>query len=331
MRLVCIVITMSKESIIEYLGSDWVRMQEIMRGALHSDVRILDSLNASVLSNSGKMLRPMIALLVSRALGETNEDSIRFAAAAELLHNATLMHDDVADLSVERRGLPTLYSLLGPTAAVLVGDFWLSKTVEVVYECECRQEAVQLFTKTMSSLSEGEMLQMEKAEKADTDEADYLRIIYGKTASLFVAAAVSAAISVGAPEPLLDAVRQYAKCLGIAFQIKDDILDYAGTPELGKPVGIDLLEQKITLPLLGALKDSPREAEIRGMVRDINKHPEYCETIRRFVLDNSGIEYASERLQHYIDDAVSALGPVPDSFAKDALKAIAQFNSYRQI
>lgn len=322
---------MSKEAIIEYLGSDWVRMKEIMREALHSDVPLLDSLNDSVMSNSGKMLRPMISLLVSHALGTPGEDSLRFAVASELLHNATLMHDDVADKSFERRGKPTLYSLLGPTAAVLVGDFWLSKAVEVVYQCECRSEAVQLFTRTMSDLSEGEMLQMQKAASADTDESDYLKIIYGKTASLFVASAVSAAHSVDAPEELCDAVRQYAKCLGIAFQIKDDILDYAGTPELGKPVGIDIIEQKITLPLLGALKDSPREPEIRAMVREIDDHPEYAEAVRRFVIDGGGIGYAEDRLEEYVEAAVRALDPVPDSYAKEALKSLAEYNSARNV
>ena len=306
-------------------------MKETMRGALLSDVPLLDSFNSSILSNSGKMLRPMISLLVSRALGQVTPDSIRFAAAAELLHNATLMHDDVADLSTERRGQPTLYSLVGPTAAVLVGDFWLSKAVEVVYECETRTDAVKLFTRTMSDLSEGEMLQMEKAGRADTDEADYFRIIYCKTASLFVATAVSAAISVGASEERVEAVRKYARNLGIAFQIKDDILDYDGTGELGKPVGQDILEQKITLPLLGALKGSPREAEIRSMVRDIQDHPENCDMIRSFVRDNSGIEYAVNCLRQYVCEAVGALDAVPDSPAKDYLKAIAEFNSFRQV
>lgn len=322
---------MSKESIIEYLGPDWVRMKEIMREALHSDVPLLASLNDDIMSNSGKMLRPMISLLVSHALGTPGEDSIRFAVAAELLHNATLMHDDVADESSERRGKPTLYSLLGPTAAVLVGDFWLSRTVDVVYQCNCRSEAVQLFTRTMSDLAEGEILQMQKADSADTDEADYLKIIYGKTASLFIASAVSAAYSVDASENLLEAVRQYARCLGIAFQIKDDILDYEGTPKLGKPVGIDILERKITLPLLGALRDSPREAEIRSMVRDMAAHPEHAETVRQFVLDSRGLEYAAERLEEYVDEAVRALAPVPDSYAKEALVSLARYNSARKV
>ena len=322
---------MNKEEIICYLGPEWVRVKEVMRETLRSDVSLLSSLNESVMSNSGKMLRPMISLLVSHALGTPGEDSLRFAVAAELLHNATLMHDDVADESAERRGKPTLYSLLGPTAAVLVGDFWLSRTVELVYKCECRSEAVQLFTRTMSDLSEGEMLQMQKAGTADTGEDDYFRIIYGKTASLFVAAAVSAAYSVDAPDNLRAAVGKYARCLGIAFQIKDDILDYSGTPELGKPVGIDILEQKITLPLLGALKDSPREAEIRAMVREIGNHPENVTAVRQFVIDEGGIGYAEARLEEYVEDAVRALDPVPDSFAKEALKDLARYNSARNV
>lgn len=322
---------MGKDEIIGYLGSDWVRMKEIMRSALRSDVTLLDYLNEGIMSNSGKMLRPMISLLVSNALGTPNEDSLRFAAASELLHNATLMHDDVADQSTERRGKPTLFSMLGPTAAVLVGDFWLSRTVDLVYQSERVGPAVRLFTKTMSDLSEGEMLQLQKAEKADTDEADYLKIIYGKTASLFVAACMTAAFSVDADEGRREAIERYAECLGLAFQIKDDILDYAGTAELGKPVGIDILEQKITLPLLGALKDSPREAEIRAMVREIGDHPEYCETVRQFVQDGGGIEYASARLEEYVENAVRALDTLPDSYAKEALKAIARYNSYRRV
>lgn len=322
---------MSREAIIDYLGPDWVRLKEVMREVLCSDVPLLDSLNEGIMSHSGKMLRPLISLLVSHALGIPGQDSLRLAAAAELLHNATLMHDDVADQSAERRGRPTLYSMLGPTAAVLVGDFWLSKAVELVYRCGRNSEAISLFTKTMTDLSEGEMLQMEKAGTADTDEEDYIRIIYGKTASLFVASAVTAAYSVGASEDLCEAVREYSRCLGLAFQIKDDILDYAGTSELGKPTGIDILEQKITLPLLGALKDSPRESEIRSMVREIGDHPEYCDIVRQFVLDGGGIEYAAARLEEYVGDAVRALDPLPDSQAKAFLVDVAKYNSSRNV
>lgn len=322
---------MGREAILKYLDPYWDRMLEVMRCSLHSDVALLNQVNNNILSHSGKMLRPMVSLLVAKAIGTPNEDSVRCAAASEMLHNATLMHDDVADESSERRGMPTLVSLLGPTAAVLVGDYWLSKSVEQIYDSSCREKLEKRFASTMSDLAEGEMLQLEKANSADTDEDDYFRIIFNKTASLFVASCESAAISVGASEDMVAAAVQYGKCLGLAFQIKDDILDYAGTAELGKPVGIDIKEQKITLPLLGALSGSDREDEIRAMVRDIHKHPENIEVISDFVKQNGGIEYASAKLDEHIRMAEEAVALFPDSPAKDALVDIARFNAYRQV
>lgn len=322
---------MDRSDILAGLEPHWSRMQEMMRTALQSDVDLLDRVNNGVLAHKGKMLRPMTCLLTGVALGEVCEDTVRLAAAAELLHNATLMHDDVADESTERRGNPTLVSLLGPTAAVLVGDFWLSRAVGLVFDTSCREKVERLFSRTMADLAEGEMLQLQKAGSADTDEDAYFKIIYNKTASLFVSSSVSAAISVGASSEMQDAAREYARCLGIAFQIKDDILDYAGNRDLGKPVGIDIREGKITLPLLGAFRNSTREAEIRSMVRDIADHPEYCAQIQDFVLRNGGIEYSSLVLDGYIGKAESALTAFPEGWARDALTLIARYNAYRMI
>ena len=175
------------------------------------------------------------------------------------------------------------------------------------------------------------MLQLQKASSGDTVEEDYYRIIYSKTASLFEAAFVSAAISVNAPADWIEAVRDYAVSLGIAFQIKDDIFDYSDGKKIGKPVGIDLEEQKITLPLLGALAAaSPERAkQIRGMVLDILEHPEYKEEIVVFVKEGKGIEYAVSRLEDYVSKAVDALAVLPDSKEKDYLVKIAGFTAYR--
>lgn len=302
-----------------------------MRDSLHTDVDLLKDTNEDILNNSGKLLRPMILLLTAKACGEITEDTVRFAAAIELLHNATLMHDDVADESVERRGRPTVVSLLGPSAAVLVGDFWLARAVELVIGSNGHSRVASLLSKTLTDLSEGEMLQLEKASSADTDEQTYYRIIYCKTASLFEAAAAAAADSVGASDELFEAACKFGRYMGIAFQIKDDILDYAGTEELGKPVGIDLKEQKITLPLLGALRNSPREEEIRGMIRDIHSKPENCGKVRDFVWEENGVDYAAARLDEFIGKAVSALDMFPESIAKDYLIEIAQFNAFRKV
>lgn len=313
------------------LGEDWTRMRELIRAGLHTDVALLEDVNGQVFAHSGKMLRPLISLLVAKALGEPNDDSLHYAAASELLHNATLMHDDVADESSERRGAPTVSAMLGPSAAVLVGDFWLAKAVETVFVTERFSRVVKFFSDTLSDLAEGEMYQLEKASSADTTEEDYFRIIQCKTASLFVAAAVSGACSVDAPEELQEAAKAYATALGTAFQIKDDILDYAGTGELGKPVGMDLKEQKITLPLIGALSTLEDESPVRDKILHIHEHPEYCGQLHSFVIERGGIEYAAARLQEYIDKAVDALRPMPDSPARDALVEIARFNAFRQV
>lgn len=322
---------MTRQDILQYLGDDWARMLDLVRTHLHSDVALLEETNGRILANSGKLIRPMIALLTAKAIAVPTDDSIRYAAAAELLHNATLLHDDVADASAERRGRPTVAALLGPTAAVLVGDYWLARSVDLVIGSAHADAAVPLFSKTLTDLAEGEMLQLEKAASADTTEADYLRIIRCKTASLFCAAAQTAAVSVDAAPAQAEAARAYAEAFGMAFQIRDDILDYAGTDVLGKPVGVDLRERKITLPLLGALAGSPREAEIRAMVRDIPAHPEYCGQIRSFVAGRDGTGYAARHLAEWVARAERALDAFADSPARDALLTIARFTLERQV
>jgi len=321
----------TKAHIINLLGQDWDGVASILKESLSSDVSLLNKTNEEVLSHSGKLLRPMICLLTAKALGQPNEDSLRYAAACELLHNATLMHDDVADESLERRGRPTVSALLGPSAAVLVGDFWLAKAVELVFGTKSYDVVAGYFSRTLIRLAEGELFQMERAEHSDTTTEDYLRIITCKTASLFEAAGASGAVSVGASSELLAAAKDYALKLGIAFQIKDDILDYAGGEELGKPAGVDLKEQKITLPLLGAMLRSGRSEEIRTKVSQIRLHPEYCNEIRAFVLDNGGLEYSSECLENYIRSAVLALSLFPSSEARDCLEEIALYNTTRKL
>jgi len=273
----------------------------------------------------------MITLLISRLAGAVPSECTGYAAAVELLHNATLLHDDVADQSKTRRGRPTVASLIGPAGAVLVGDFWLAKCVDLVYHPGVDNRIPALFCKTLSDLAEGEMLQMEKASSADTSEDDYYRIIYCKTASLFESAGRVGAIAAGASGERLEAAAEYSKALGMAFQIKDDILDYAGDERLGKPVGIDLSEQKITLPLLGALKEAGREEEIRAMVRKIGSEPALVEDVKRFVLDNDGIRYAAGRLNEFVSKAVRALDAFEDCQAKDFLRQIAEYNLFRMV
>lgn len=322
-------------SVKEYLGESWMAVSERIARSLDSDISLLNSTNSSILSHSGKQLRPMLALLFARACngGTVTESTIRYAAAAELLHNATLLHDDVADDSDQRRGVPTIRSLMGPSVSVLIGDFWLVKAMELILgEGESDTRVIKIFSKTLSDLAEGEMLQLQKAQKGDTEENAYLRIIYSKTASLFEAACLSAAVSVSAPSAYETAARAYAVALGNAFQIKDDILDYDGTESVGKPLGVDILEQKITMPLLGAMKNAglAEEERIRRLVGEVLSHPEYRDEIVAFVKDNGGLEYAQAVLDEYVEQAVRSLEILPDSYEKTCLVQLAYYTAKRR-
>ena len=325
---------MDRQALLEYLGEDWTRLQTLIRTTLDSDIELLNDVNAYVLEHGGKQLRPLLSLLMAKACGSgrVTADSIRYAAAAELLHNATLLHDDVADGSKVRRGAPAVASFMGANNSVLVGDYWLVKAVDLVLDSDrSESEVIRLFAGTLTLLAEGEMFQLQKASSGDTDEGDYLRIIRSKTGTLFETACVSAAISVQAPDAYRRIAGEYAKYIGFAFQIKDDILDYAGS-DIGKPVGVDIRERKITLPLLGALSrvDKARQDEIRGMVRDVSEHPEFAGQLMDFVKDNDGIGYAQERLAEYSRLAVQSLSGLPAGPAVDYLAELAGFTVDRK-
>lgn len=323
---------MDGKAIRQLLGEDWNRVNSLLRTTVHSDVPLLDDINSSLLDNAGKMLRPALTLLFAKACGggAAGEESIRKAAAVEILHNATLLHDDVADEAMIRRGSPTVMSRFGPVPAVLVGDYWLASAVGLVCESSDLKWTLERFGRTLTDLAEGEMLQQQKAFLADTTMEEYLRIIYCKTASLFVLSCSAGAKSVGASEVMMQAAEDYGRALGIAFQIRDDILDYAGDAKTGKPVGIDIREQKITLPLLGVLNSGADEKALREMIRDIPAHPENCGRIRDFVLRNGGVEYAEDRLKEYVADAQRALQALPPSPWRDVLSAIADNNANRE-
>lgn len=304
--------------------------------ALVSDIPLLDSTNRSLRDHPGKMLRPMLSLLVAGAAGAAKpppEDTYRYAAATEILHNATLLHDDVVDGATERRGLPTVASLLGGSAAVLIGDYWLEKCLQLILGARRETDRVlRLFAQTIGHLTEGELLQMQKATSADTTQADYLRILYGKTASLFESAALSAAISVAASEQVVRAMGDFAYQLGLAFQIKDDIFDYEeDASDIGKPVGIDLKEQKITQPLLCALEtvSADENSRIRGLVRNIPDHPEYVDQVRAFVKEQGGVEKAAEVMDGYVNKAISCLDILPESREKLYLAQMAKYVGQR--
>ena len=311
-----------------FLAGPLEEVSALLEASLRSDIALLDATNRSLLSQGGKRIRPVLTLLSAGACGGIDADSVRFAAAAELIHNATLLHDDVVDGAATRRGKPTVRSVLSGPASVLVGDFWLVKAIRCILDADRYSERViRLFSKTLSDLAEGELLQMQKASACDTTREDYIRIIYSKTASLFEAAVLSGAVSADAPEEWTAALAGFARNLGIAFQIKDDVFDYAGGEALGKPVGIDLQEQKITLPLLCALDSVPEEkaSAVRAKVGRISDEPALAEEVREFVLDHDGVDKARSEMDKYIDEAVFCLEELPQTAEKSYLVKLARF------
>ena len=323
--------------ILAYLKPGLEQVNSFIDAALRSDIELLDSTNRSLRGHPGKMMRPILALLVAEAAGAATpppEDTYRYAAATELLHNATLLHDDVVDGATERRGMPTVASLLGGSAAVLIGDYWLQKCLRLILGARRETDRVlRLFAQTLGHLTEGELLQMQKATSGDTTLPDYLRIIYGKTASLFESTALSAAISVSAPEEVVRAMGDFAVQLGIAFQIKDDIFDYSDAAQaLGKPVGIDLLEQKITQPLLCALDQVPaaEQQRIRGLVVRIAEQPSLAAEVSAFVKEHDGVSLAVTEMEKHVDLAISYLHVLPESREKGYLEKLARFVGQRE-
>ena len=299
----------------------WKSFERLFSESLDSRIGILNKVNRYLVERSGKQLRPMLCLLAARLCGDRcTEASIRCAVAAEMIHTATLMHDDVADQSDTRRGCPTVSALLSPQAAVLVGDFWLSRGVASVLDAD-DSEIFRYFTVCLGDLAEGEMFQIEKAESLDTCFDDYIYIISHKTSSLFQAASKSGARSVGASEDEVAAVDRFALHLGRAFQMRDDILDYSPALNIGKPTGQDIRERKITLPLIGAfLSAGPaaREAVIENVAAG------RYDGVLPFVLDNGGIAYAQNVLEQETAMAVAALDVFPGCEARQLLSMLAR-------
>ena len=323
---------MNIKAIHEYLGENWAAVNESIHSALRSDIKLLNTTNESILSNSGKQLRPLLALLLARMCsgGQVSESTVRYAAASELLHNATLLHDDVADDSSQRRGVPTIMSLMGPTVSVLVGDYLLSKSMQFIAETGMPELYNQLAL-LGNILTRGELLQLQHSYSIPTEE-DYIEIIKKKTAVLFTISAESAAISVGATVEQREALRQFAEYLGICFQIKDDIFDYTPNAQIGKPTLNDIREGKFTLPLIHALESI--HANEASLILDAVKKRQFTEdffyNIGSLVARTGGIEYAEKQMEQYRQKAVDALSIFADSEIKEALLNLLEFTIQRK-
>ena len=310
-----------------FLGKDWLHYQEDLSAILASDIGLLDSINRYILSNTGKQIRPTLCLLAARACGGSCFKAVQCAVAMELLHTATLLHDDVVDEANTRRGKATIGALYTPKDAVLIGDYWLAKATGLLVR-HCDKQVLSSFSNCLADLTRGEVLQKEKSESLDTDYESYVSIISWKTASLFRTSIFSGAFSSGADEASLAALDEYALHLGLAFQMRDDILDYHPSEVTGKPSGQDIRERKITLPLLEAFKSSSGEekSEVIQMVREGK-----VEEVKAFVVSKGGLQGAQTVLCDESALAVKALDAIADGKAKDYLRELALKLSERKV
>lgn len=299
------------------------------RASMKTQVMLLDKIMTYIVKRKGKQMRPMFVLLSAGAAGSISEATFRGASLIELLHTATLVHDDVVDDANYRRGFFSVNALWKNKVAVLVGDFLLSRGLILSIEHK-DFELLHIVSHAVREMSEGELLQMEKARRLDISEEIYLNIIRQKTASLIASCCAVGASSGGAEPEAVETMRLFGEKIGMAFQIKDDLFDF-GDDEIGKPVGIDIREKKMTLPLIKALTDTDWSTrnKIIGIVRNESTKPEKVKEVIRFVKASGGIDYARAKMDAYILEALGYLEKFPESQYRTSLKQLVQYTIER--
>ncbi len=300
--------------------------QQRFSTSMKSRVGLVDLITKYILRQKGKKIRPTLVLLSAKTVGEINESTYRAAILVELLHTATLIHDDVVDSAETRRGLPSINSVWKNKIAVLMGDYLLSRGLLLSVDNNDFQ-FLKVITNTVKRMSEGELLQIQKTRKLNNDEETYFKIISDKTASLISTCTQVGALSVSKDEKVIENFRDFGENLGIAFQIKDDILDYDGTLSIiGKPVGADLREKKLTLPLIHAFQkaSSSEVKQIKRLLKSELKSS-HIKEILNFVKKYDGLEYSKAKAGEYASHALQNLESYPESESKQALKELVKF------
>ncbi len=302
------------------------------RESMKSRVSLLDKIMHYIVKRKGKQMRPMFVFLSAKVFGETSESTYRAAAMIELLHTATLVHDDVVDDANKRRGFFSINAIWKNKIAVLVGDYLLSKGLLLAVENE-EFELLKIMSNSVKEMSEGELLQIEKARKLDITEKVYYDIIRQKTATLIASCCASGTNSVGMDKETVEKMRLFGEYTGIAFQIKDDLFDYGSDGEtIGKPTGIDIKEKKMTLPLIYALSKAS-SSEKNRVIRIVKKHNENKAKVKeviKFVIDTGGIEYAQEAMHSYKDKALAILQDFEQNEANKALADLVIYTTERK-
>jgi octaprenyl-diphosphate synthase len=305
--------------------ADLEEFEKQFRSAMKTDVALLDTIMSYIVKRKGKQVRPLIVIFTAKLVGEVTEATYRGASLVELLHTATLVHDDVVDDSDERRGFFSINALWKNKIAVLVGDFLLSKGLLLsINHNDFR--LLKIVSEAVQEMSEGELLQIEKARRLDITEDIYFDVIRKKTASLIASCTGVGAASAGATDEVVDLMKKFGEKIGIAFQIKDDLLDY-GSGDIGKPHGIDIKEKKLTLPLIYTLNNCDKSArrQIINIVKNHNNNTVKVQEVIEKVIKSGGMEYAHKKMIQLKDEALELLFTFPDSPARKNIEYLVDF------
>ena len=320
----------SLDSIKRPIEAELRRFEDHFREAMRSSVPLLDRITYYIVRRKGKQVRPMFVFLSAKIAGQVGESTFRAASLIELLHTASLVHDDVVDDAYERRGFFSINALWKNKVAVLVGDYLLSQGLLLALR-HGEHRLLEIVSEAVKNMSEGELLQMEKARRLDIEEQVYFDIIRQKTASLIAAACAAGAASSGTDPETVERMRLFGEKIGIAFQIKDDLFDF-GTDDVGKPLGIDIQEKKLTLPLIYALRRAPR-SDKRRIINNIKRYSHKQEKVAEvidFVRQSGGIEYATQAMVEYRQEAFQLLHRLPESPARQAMEELVLFVTDRK-
>jgi len=311
------------------LNTELSLFEDHFREAMKSRVALLDRIMQYIVKRKGKQIRPMFVFLSAKMGGEVNETSYRAASLVELLHTATLVHDDVVDDSNERRGFFSINALWKNKIAVIVGDYLLSKGLLLSLDNN-DHKILQILSTAIKSMSEGELLQLEKARKLNLKEDIYYNIIKGKTASLLASCCAAGACSTFTDEDSIQKMHRFGEKVGMAFQIKDDLFDY-GTMDIGKPTGNDIKEKKLTLPLIYTLNhcDASTKRKIIYIVKNENTDTDKVKFVLEEVKKAGGIEYATKKMFEFRDEALTILYEFPQTEIRDALEELVRYTTDR--
>jgi octaprenyl-diphosphate synthase len=300
--------------------------ESYFKESMKSNVSLIDKITYYIVKRKGKQVRPMFVLLSAKLInGSISEHSYTAAALLELIHTASLVHDDVVDDADERRGFFSINALWKNKIAVLVGDFLLAKGLLLSVESN-QYQFIKILSEAVKNMSEGELLQIQKARKLDIDEAIYYDIIRQKTASLISTACAAGAASVTNDDEMIDKLRQYGENIGMAFQIKDDLFDY-GSKDIGKPRGIDIKEKKMTLPLIHVLHKSDRKTKrwIIDIIKNHNTDKKRVNNLIKYISENGGIEYTISKMNEFKAKADEILKSLPDNIYRKSLFDLSEF------